>query len=68
MVFLKDIEGDLGSAVRPSLWNIENREVVLTLLAGLARGLFVCGYIVFMSFVPVLLVEQGIPIERGATR
>jgi MFS family permease len=57
-------EGDTLQA--GSLWNIKTTEVVLTLHAGAARGLFVTGYVVFMSFAPVLLVEHGTALEQAA--
>jgi MFS family permease len=39
---------------------------VLTTVAGAARGLFVTGYVVFMSFAPVLLIERGNVLEQAA--
>ena len=64
-VFLRDIKDDRPDQV-PSLWNIAPTEIVLTTLAGAARGLFVTGYVVFMGFAPILLVDRGIVLEQAA--
>lgn len=65
LVLLRDIKGD-GTVKTPSLWNITTHETVLTTLAGAARGLFVTGYVVFMSFAPILLVDRGTALEQAA--
>ena len=65
VVLLRDIKDD-SSVQAPSLWNIGSTEVVLTTVAGAARGLFVTGYVVFMSFAPVLLIERGNVLEQAA--
>ncbi len=65
VLLLRDVKED-GTVQGGSLWNIKTTEVVLALLAGSARGLFVAGYVVFMSFAPVLLVEQGTILEQAA--
>ncbi len=49
-----------------TLWLINRKELVLSSLAGLGRGLFSAGYVVFISFVPPLLIAQGLaPAEAG---
>lgn len=48
------------------LWRIDRTEAVLSSLAGANRGLFSAGYAVFMSFLPALLISQGMrPVEAG---
>jgi cyanate permease len=48
------------------LWNISRPELVLSMLAGVGRGLFSAGYSVFMSFLPALLIARGMPpVEAG---
>jgi cyanate permease len=50
----------------PLLWRIDGRELVLSSLAGLGRGLFSAGYALFMSFLPPLLIARGMPpVEAG---
>ena len=50
----------------PTLWNLNQAECVLSILAGIGRGLFGAGYVVLMSFTPLLLIGQGMPvIEAG---
>jgi cyanate permease len=41
------------------LWRVTRHEAVLSGLAGVGRGLFSAGYFVFMSFLPALLISQG---------
>lgn len=65
VLLLRDIKGE-GTSQTPSLWNITTHEAMLTTLAGAARGLFVTGYIVFMSFAPILLVDRGAAVEQAA--
>ncbi len=49
--------GARGAAAAPS--RINQHEVVLSALAGLGRGLFASGYVVFMGFAPALLIARG---------
>jgi cyanate permease len=46
----------------PKLWRLSGPEQVLSVLAGTGRGLFSTGYVVFMSFLPPLLISQGMPV------
>ncbi len=49
-----------------AMWRIDRPELVLSALAGVGRGLFSAGYAVFMSFLPALLIAQGMaPVEAG---
>lgn len=41
------------------LWRISPPEFVLSSIAGIERGLLGAGYVVFMSFLPPLLIVQG---------
>jgi MFS family permease len=52
-----------ASAAEPR--RINRPEITLTALAGLARGLFSTGYIVFMSFTPPLLIYQGMAAAKA---
>lgn len=65
MLKLRDVKED-DTIEGNRIWNIKVTEVVLTSLAGLARGLFVAGYVVFMGFAPLLLAEQGTVLEQAA--
>lgn len=47
---------------RPKLWQLNRPEFVLSGLAGTGRGLFSSGYVVFMSFLPILLIGQGMRV------
>lgn len=47
---------------RRSPWRLSGPELVLSALAGLGRGLFSTGYVVFMSFMPALLIGQGMRV------
>jgi len=44
------------------LWRLSGPEQVLSVLAGTGRGLFSTGYVVFMSFLPPLLISQGMRV------
>lgn len=57
--------GEDGVRERPKLWSLSRAEFVLSTIAGSGRGLFSTGYIVFMSFLPLLLNAQGMPIEEA---
>ena len=46
-------------------WIITVPEFLLSFIAGILRALFASGYIVFMSFLPPLLIEQGIQAEQA---
>ena len=63
----RDRQADGPKSVGPVLlWRIDRREVVMSSLAGTGRGLFSAGYAVFMSFLPPLLIMQGMaPVEAG---
>lgn len=41
------------------LWNINNQELTLASIAGIGRGLFSSAYVIFMGFLPLLLIAQG---------
>ena len=49
----------------PTLWNLNQAECVLSMLAGIGRGLFGAGYVVLMSFTPLLLIGQGMPVVEA---
>lgn len=56
-------EAGAGRANNPSkLWRLSRPEFVLSALAGIGRGLFSTGYVVFMSFLPPLLIGQGMRV------
>jgi len=46
----------------PKLWRLNRPEQVLSVLAGIARGLFSAAIVVFMSFLPPLLISQGMGV------
>jgi cyanate permease len=46
-------------------WSISRAELVLSSIAGLARGLFASAYVVFMSFLPPLLIVQGMEATQA---
>jgi MFS family permease len=46
-------------------WSISRAELVLSSIAGLGRGLFASAYVVFMSFLPPLLIAQGIEATQA---
>lgn len=49
-----------------ALWTINREELVLASLAGIGRGLFSAGYVLFMAFLPPLLIARGMaPVEAG---
>jgi cyanate permease len=54
-----------GTFTRPSLLNLDKPEFVLSALAGFGRTLFSTGYVVFMSFLPPLLISQGMTIVEA---
>lgn len=64
----RDRDGD-GAGVKdekqPRLWLLGRAEFVLAALAGVGRGLFGTGYITFMSFLPVVLIAQGMPVVQA---
>jgi cyanate permease len=62
-------ETDSGEGKKlPGLWQVNRREFILSVLAGIGYGLFATGYVVFMAFLPTLLIAQGMhAIEAGLT-
>jgi MFS family permease len=48
------------------LWSISDRELILASIAGIGRGLFSTGYVVFMGFLPLVLVAQGASTTEAA--
>jgi len=46
-------------------WNMSVRETALSAIAGSCRGLFASGYVLFMSFLPPLLIAQGMTAVRA---
>lgn len=50
----------------PGRARISGQETVLAGVAGVGRGLFSCGYVVFMGFAPALLVLQGMDVAAAA--
>jgi cyanate permease len=57
--------GGAESGKRVRLWLLSRREFVLSGLAGIGRGLFSTGYVVFMSFLPALLIAQGMAVVEA---
>lgn len=57
--FYRDLPAQGAGTNRPRFWDISNPELALSSVAGTAFGLFVTGYIVFMSFTPTLLIGRG---------
>ena len=53
------------SGKRPGLWRINRPEVILSALAGTGRGLFSTGYVMFMSFLPTLLIGKGMSVVEA---
>ena len=62
-------ETDSGEGKKlPGLWQVNRREFILSVLAGIGYGLFATGYVVFMAFLPTLLIAQGMhAVEAGLT-
>lgn len=58
-------EGTAASGTKAPLWNLTWLETSLMTVAGLAQSGFVVGYILFMSFAPVLLIDRGMPIPAA---
>lgn len=56
--------GGLPGARRPGL-QLDLREFVLACLASLMRMLFASGYVLFMSFAPVLLIARGMGVAQA---
>ncbi len=54
--------GSRKASDNPKLWRLSRPEQVLSVLAGTGRGLFSTGYVVFMSFLPPLLISQGMRV------
>ncbi len=55
-----------ASSMGTVLWRINRPELILSALAGIGRGLFSAGYAVFVSFLPPLLIMQGLsPVEAS---
>lgn len=52
-------------AGKSPLWNLTRQETTLMAVAGLTQSGFVVGYILFMTFAPVLLIERGAPISAA---
>jgi len=68
LVLYRDQDQKVGADGSPLLWNINRPETALSVMAGLGRGLFSAGYTVFMSFVPILLIAQGMTaVDAGFT-
>jgi MFS family permease len=68
LVFYRDKVGPspAGTDSPSKMWHLSVQETVLAALAGLGRGLFGTGYVVFMSFLPPLLIQQGMSaVEAG---
>lgn len=56
----RDTREDGAKPGEPALlWRVDRRELALALLAGGGRGLFSAGYVIFIGFVPPLLISQG---------
>lgn len=47
------------------LWTLSRLEAMLMVVAGLAQAGFVTGYILFMTFAPVLLLERGFTVTQA---
>lgn len=61
-----------GAGASPGGWtrllrglDITGHEAVLASLAAALRMWFAAGYVVFMSFAPVLLIERGMPVAQA---
>ena len=54
---------EVRASERAQIWQISRPEFVLASLGGLERGLLGSGYVVFMSFMPPLLIAQGMAAE-----
>jgi cyanate permease len=59
LLVFRDEAGNAGAAMGGAGWRISRPEAILSSLAGVGRGLFSAGYFVFMSFLPALLIAQG---------
>ena len=49
----------------PRIWGISRPELWLTSIAGTAYAYLGTGYVVFMSFTPLLLIEQGLSVASA---
>ena len=67
LTIYRDREANLGETDKqPGLWRLNRREFVLSMLAGIGRGLFSTGYVLFMGFLPIFLITQGMnPVDAG---
>ena len=56
----------VGAAAGPHVNRLPSDELLLTLVAATAWGLFNAGYVVYLSFAPKVLESQGYGITRAA--
>jgi cyanate permease len=66
LAVFRDRDAGVGEASDgQTAWRISKPELVLSSFAGIARGLFSTGYVVFMSFMPLLLIGQGMQVVEA---
>ncbi len=66
LAVFRDRDAGVGEASDgQTAWRISKPELVLSSFAGIARGLFSTGYLVFMSFMPLLLIGQGMQVVEA---
>jgi cyanate permease len=64
-VFFRPHKTPEDTLSRPALLTLDKPEFVLSVLAGIGRTLFSTGYVVFMSFMPLLLISQGMDVVEA---